>query len=72
MSSSVIVCDVIFSLMRIIYKISIDIVKIIYVLQVNGGVAKCDMIVGIWFSSCGEFFLFFLLEQTNSITNEFI
>jgi hypothetical protein len=30
MNSSVIVCDVIFSLMRIIYKYSIDIIKNIY------------------------------------------
>ncbi len=46
MNSSVIVCDVIFSLMRIIYKISIDIVKNNNVLQVDGGVEKCDTIVG--------------------------
>ncbi len=58
MNSSVIVCDVIFSLMRIIYKISIYIVKNIYVLQVDGGVAKCDRIVGTWCNFCGGFFIF--------------
>ncbi len=59
MNSSVIVCDVIFSLMRIIYTISIDIVKNIYVLQADGGVAKCDTIVGKWFNSNFGFFFFF-------------
>jgi hypothetical protein len=46
MNLSVIVCDVIFSFMRIIYKISIDIVRNIYVQQVDGGVAECVTTVG--------------------------
>ncbi len=62
MNSSVIVCDVIFSLMRIIYKISIDIVKNISFQQVNGGVAEREMIVGTWFNSHAGFFIFFIFE----------
>jgi hypothetical protein len=62
MNSSVIVCDVIFSLMKIISKISIDIVKNIYIQQVHGGVAECVMIVGTWFNSHAGFFLFFLFK----------
>jgi hypothetical protein len=48
----------IFSLMRIKYKINIDIVKNIYDQQVNGGVAECVTIVGTWFNFCGGFFIF--------------
>ncbi len=51
MNSSVIVYDVIFSLMRIIYKISMHIVKNIHNEQVDGGVAECVTIVGAWFNS---------------------
>jgi hypothetical protein len=58
MNSSVIVCDVMFSLMRIIYKISIDIVKNTHVQQVDGGVAECVMIVGTWFNLVVDFFFF--------------
>jgi hypothetical protein len=72
MNSSVIVCDIIFSLMRIIYKISIHIVKNIYYQQVDGGEAEFVTIVGTWFNSCGGFFPFFLFEYMNSFTNEFI
>jgi hypothetical protein len=67
MNSSVIVCGVIFSLMRIIYKISINIVKNMYVQQVDGGVAECVMIVGTWFNSHDGFFNFFSFR-----INEFI
>ena len=59
MNSSVIVCDVIFSLMRIIYKISINIVRNIHNQQVDGGVAECVMIVGTWFNSRDGFFIFY-------------
>ncbi len=52
MNSSVIVCDVIFSLMRIIYKISIDIVKNIYIQQVDGGVVECVTIDGTCTTPC--------------------
>jgi hypothetical protein len=45
--------------MRIIYKISIDIVKNIYFQQVDGGVAKCETIVGTLINSGGGFFFFF-------------
>ncbi len=63
MNSSVIVCDVIFSLVKIISKISINIVKNICVQVVDGGVAKCVMIVGTWFNLCGGFFLFFRINE---------
>ncbi len=46
MNSSVIVCDVIFLLMRIIYKIIVDNVKNISFQHVDGGVAECGTIVG--------------------------
>ena len=62
MNSSVIVCDVIFSLMKIISKISIDIVKNIYIQQVDGGVAECVIIVGTWFNFCSRPFIFFIFE----------
>ncbi len=58
MNSSVIVCDVNFSLMRIIYKISINIVKNVYVQQVDGDVAECAMIDGAWFNSWVDFLFF--------------
>jgi hypothetical protein len=48
--------------MRIIYKISIDIVKNISFQQVNGGVAEREMIVGTWFNSHAGFFIFFIFE----------
>ncbi len=60
MNSSVIVCDIIFSVMRIIYKISIHIIKNIYVQQVEAGVAECVTIVGTCFSSHGGCFIFLL------------
>jgi hypothetical protein len=41
------------------YKISIDIVKNIYIQQVDGGVAECVIIVGAWFNSCAGFFYLF-------------
>jgi hypothetical protein len=63
MNSSVIVYDIIFSLMRIIYKNSIDIVKNTYIKQVDGGVAESVGIVGTWFNFCGGFFLFFFLNK---------
>ncbi len=44
--------------MRIIYKISIDIVKNIYIQQVDGGVAECVKIVGTWFNSMLDFYFF--------------
>ncbi len=60
MNSSVIVCDIILSLLRIIYKISINIVKNIYIQQLDGGVAECVMIVGTWLTPVLNFlFLFF-------------
>jgi hypothetical protein len=62
MNSSKIVCDVIFSLMRILYKISIDIEKNIYIQQVDGGVAECVTMVGTWFNPYGGFFNFFIFK----------
>jgi hypothetical protein len=59
MNSSVIVCDVIFSLMRIICKSSIYIVKNNIVQQVDGGVAKCAMIFETWFKSQSIFYYFY-------------
>jgi hypothetical protein len=58
MNSSVIAGDVIFSSMRIIYNISVDILKNIYVQQVDSDVAKCERIVGTWFNSQMDFLLF--------------
>ena len=71
MNSSVIVCDVIFSLMRIICKSSIYIVKNGCVQQAVGGVAECVLILGTWFESHNNFLIFFL-KLMNSFTNEFI
>ncbi len=45
------------------HKISIHVVKNIYIQQVNSGVADCVAIVGTWFNSCGGFFIFFLLNK---------
>jgi hypothetical protein len=59
MNSSVIVCDIIFSPMRIIDETSINIVKITDTQQVSGGVAECVTIVGTWFNTLGGFFNFF-------------
>ncbi len=36
--------------------------KNVYVQKVDGGVTECVMIVGIWFNSCGGFFIFLLFE----------
>ncbi len=71
MNSSVIVCDIIFSLMRIICKSSIYIVKNSYVHQAVGGSAEYVMILGTWFESCNNFSIFFS-KLMNSFTNEFI
>jgi hypothetical protein len=71
MNSSVIVCDVIVSLMRIICKSSIYIVKNRCVQQAVGGLAECVLILGTWFESRDKFLLFFL-KLMNSFTNEFI
>jgi hypothetical protein len=71
MNSSVIVCDVIFSLMRIICKSSICIVKNKRVQQAVGGVAECVLICGTWFKS-NNMFLIFFSKLMNSFTNEFI
>ncbi len=60
MNSSVIVCDVIFSLMRIICKSSIYIVKNKYVQQAVGGVAERVLILGTWLESYIKFLIFFL------------
>jgi hypothetical protein len=71
MNSSVIVCDVIFSLMRIMYKSSIYIVKNRCVQQAVGGSAECELILGTWFESRNKFLIFFS-KLMNSFTNEFI
>ncbi len=71
MNSSVIVCDVIFSLMRILCKSSIYFVKNKYVQQAVGGAAECVLILGMWFESRNNFLIFFL-KLMNSFTNEFI
>ncbi len=71
MNSSVIVCDVIFSPMRIICKSSIYIVKNICVQQAVGGLAECVLTLGIWFESRNKFLIFFS-KLMNSFTNEFI
>ena len=71
MNSSVIVCDVIFSLMRIKCKSSIYIVKNSSVKQAVGGLAECVLILGTWFESHNKFLIFFS-ELMNSFTNEFI
>jgi hypothetical protein len=59
MNSSVIVCDIIFSVMRIICKSSIYIVKNRFVQQAVGGLAECVLILGIWFESHNKFLYFF-------------
>jgi hypothetical protein len=71
MNSSVIVCDVIFSLMRIICKSSIYIVKNYCVQQAVGGVAERVLILGTWFESYNILFFYFS-KLMNSFTNEFI
>jgi hypothetical protein len=71
MNSSVIVCDAIFSLMRIICKSSIYIVKNKCVQQAVGGAAECALILGTWIESHNKFLIFFL-KLMNSFTNEFI
>ncbi len=71
MNSSVIVCDVVFSLMRIICKSSIYIVKNKCVQQAVGGGAECVLILGWWVESHNKFLIFFL-KLMNSFTNEFI
>jgi hypothetical protein len=71
MNSSVIVCGIIFSLVRIICKSSIYIVKNKYIQQAVGGAAECVLILGTWFESCNNFLIFFL-KLMNSFTNEFI
>ncbi len=71
MNSSVIVCDVIFSLMRIISKKSIYIVKNKCVQQAVGGAAECLLILGMWFESHNKFLIFFS-KLMNSFNNEFI
>jgi hypothetical protein len=71
MNSSVIVCDVIFSLMRIICKSSIYTVKNNCVQQDVGGLAECVLILGTWFESDNKFLIFFS-KLMNSFTNEFI
>jgi hypothetical protein len=71
MNSSVIVCDIIFSLMRIICKSSIYIVKNKYVQQAVSGAAECLLILGMWFEYRNKFLIFFL-KLMNSFTNEFI
>ncbi len=71
MNSSVIVCDVIFSFMRIICKSSIYIVKNKYVQQAVCGAAECVLILGTWFVSHAKFLIFFS-KLMNSFTNEFI
>jgi hypothetical protein len=71
MNSSVIVCDIIFSLMRIICKSSIYIVQNKYVQQAVGGAAEFVLILGMWFESHNKFLIFFS-KLMNSFTNEFI
>ncbi len=71
MNSSVIVCDVIFSLMRIICKSSKYNVKNNCVQQAVGGLAECVLILGTWFESHDKFLIFFS-KLMNSFTNEFI
>jgi hypothetical protein len=71
MNSSAIVCDVILSLMRIICKTIIYIVKNRCVQQAVGGSAECVLILGTWFES-GNKFLIFFSKLMNSFTNEFI
>jgi hypothetical protein len=56
MNSSVIVYDVIFSLMSIICKSSIYIVKNRCVQQAVGGSAECALILGTWFESHNKIF----------------
>jgi hypothetical protein len=71
MNSSVLVCDVIFSLMRTICESSIYIVKNGCVQQAVGGSAECVLILGTWFESHTKFLIFFS-KLMNSFTNEFI
>ncbi len=71
MNSSVIVCKVIFSLMRIICKSSIYIVKNKCVQQAVGGAAECVLILGTWYKTHNKFLIFFS-KLMNSFTNEFI
>jgi hypothetical protein len=71
MNSSVIVCDVIFSLIRIICKSSIYIVKNTYVQQAVGGVAESVLMLGTWFEFHNNFLIFFS-KLMNSFSNEFI
>ncbi len=71
MNSSVIVCDVFFSLMRIICKSSIYIVKNGCIQQAVGGSAECVLILGTWSESHNKFLIFFS-KLMNSFTNELI
>jgi hypothetical protein len=71
MNSSVIVCDIIFSLMRIICKISIYIVKNKCVQHAVGGAAECVLILGMWIESHNKVLIFFS-KLMNSFSNEFI
>ncbi len=71
MNSSVIVCDVIFSVMRIICKSNIYNEKNRCVQQAVGGLAECVLILGIWFESSIKFLILFS-KLMNSFTNEFI
>ncbi len=70
MNSSVIVCDVIFSLMRIICKSSIYIVKNNCDQQAVCGAAECVLILGTWLESSNKFLIFFS-KSMNSFMNEF-
>ncbi len=64
MNSSVIVCDIIFLLMRIMCKSSIYIVKNKYVQQAVGGVAVGVLILGTWVESHSKFFdIFFKINE---------
>ncbi len=70
MNSSVIVCDLIFSHMRIICKSSIYIVKNSNNQQAVGGVAVHMLMLGMQFKSCNK--VLFFSKLMNSFTNEFI
>ncbi len=62
MNSSVIVCDVIFSHMRIICKSSVYIVKNNNIQQAVGGVAEHVLMLGMYFKSNNNFFSFKINE----------
>ncbi len=64
MNSSVIVCDVILSLMRIICKSSIYIIKNGCVQQAVGGAAECELILRMCFEPHNIFFdIFFEFNE---------